>query len=227
MAKAYPRKRMSDFLSAKQTNAYLEALSSDTGISVSQLLTVNKGNSASFDQGTWAHAEVAVKFAAWLSPEFEVWAMRTLVQVIQQDAKLETEPAAPALPAVSTEERIGILTNSLEKLGLLSSVRHMQLARDRVANLMGEEQAALPDVKWRGVVEIAESLGYDACKIKRYSSQLGKMVAAWHRTEIGDEPTTEDRIVNGRMCSLKVYRPSEELETMISAYLNSKGLEAA
>lgn len=66
MVKAFPNKRMSDFLSSKSTIAYLEALSRLMGIPVSQLILVLKGNSRGFEQGTWAHPKVAAHFAKWL-----------------------------------------------------------------------------------------------------------------------------------------------------------------
>jgi hypothetical protein len=60
-------KQIEDWIRLKATSPYLDALSSMTGIPVIDLLIVGKGN-----QPTWAHPKVAIKFAAWCSPEFEV-----------------------------------------------------------------------------------------------------------------------------------------------------------
>jgi hypothetical protein len=80
MAKTHGKK-INHFLALNQTKDYLEALSADTGIPASELLVVQKGGVPEL-QGTWAHPDVSIKFAAWLSPQLEVWAMRTLRQVI-------------------------------------------------------------------------------------------------------------------------------------------------
>ncbi|NER92254.1 KilA-N domain-containing protein [Moorena sp. SIO3A2] len=42
-----------------------------------------KNNVPNAVRGVWCHPELAIKCAAWISPEFEVWAMRTLRQVIE------------------------------------------------------------------------------------------------------------------------------------------------
>ena len=66
MAKA-SGKKLNDWIRSDSASAYLEALSSMAGIPVANLLIVGKGN-----QPTWAHPKVAIKFAAWCSPQFEV-----------------------------------------------------------------------------------------------------------------------------------------------------------
>lgn len=66
MAKA-SGKLVKDWVRLDSTTAYLEALSSMAGIPLTNLLVVGKGN-----QPTWAHPKVAIKFAAWCSPQFEV-----------------------------------------------------------------------------------------------------------------------------------------------------------
>lgn len=54
------------------TQAFLGALASDIGITISQLVVSQRGNSKAFTQGTWVHPHVAIHLAQWLSPEFAV-----------------------------------------------------------------------------------------------------------------------------------------------------------
>jgi hypothetical protein len=66
-------KKVNHWLDTNNSKAYIEAVSSETGIPVLQLLISLKGNSRNFEQGTWAHPLIAIAFAQWLSPEFQVW----------------------------------------------------------------------------------------------------------------------------------------------------------
>ena len=64
-------KRFFDYSRLNTTSAYLEALSSETGIPASELIQTIKGGQPEF-QGTWIHPQVAIHLAQWLSPEFAV-----------------------------------------------------------------------------------------------------------------------------------------------------------
>jgi phage anti-repressor protein len=133
----------------------------------------------------------------------------------------------PALPSYAQE--IHILTDALRILKLEDSPRHLQLVRDKFSNLLdeGTQTLAIAPVRWFGVVEIAEQLGYDPYAISKLSSGLGRVVASWYRSKAGCEPRTEERIINGRMCEPKVYQRSDELDSTISSYLENKGLKSA
>lgn len=69
MAKPFG-KRCNDFLSTKQTKELISSLSAKTGISATDLVTVNQGGN---NQGTWMHEDLALVFAQWLSPDFYLW----------------------------------------------------------------------------------------------------------------------------------------------------------
>ena len=77
MIKAFPSKRMNDFLRLNQTNDFVLLLESKTGIPV---LTVNHGGR---NQGTWMHEKLALKFAAWLSTEFELWVYDRIEELLK------------------------------------------------------------------------------------------------------------------------------------------------
>lgn len=67
MARPFPMKRLNSFSTNKQTLDFAMLLQSKTGIPV---LTTKHGGK---NNGTWMHQKLALKFAAWLSPEFELW----------------------------------------------------------------------------------------------------------------------------------------------------------
>jgi len=83
MAKA-AGKLVGHYLELDSTKNYLDALSTDIGIPILSLVKVFKGGSGK--QGTWAHPEVAIDFAAWCNVSFKIWANRTLRGVIEGKA---------------------------------------------------------------------------------------------------------------------------------------------
>lgn len=60
-----------DYKRLGRTQSFLEALSADMGIPISDLIQEVKGGAPSL-QGTWIHPKVAINLGMWLSPEFEV-----------------------------------------------------------------------------------------------------------------------------------------------------------
>jgi hypothetical protein len=78
MAKIFPNKRMNDFLSNDDTKLFiLECLKSGN----SRYLNVEKEQdlvNSKQKSGTWMHRILALKFAAWLDPAFELWVYVTI-----------------------------------------------------------------------------------------------------------------------------------------------------
>ncbi len=71
MAKLFRSKTPTDFLRLQQTKAFIEVFKSQDGNShLGKIINVIHGGSRN---GTWIHEKLALKFAAWLSPEFELW----------------------------------------------------------------------------------------------------------------------------------------------------------
>ena len=68
-------KLIGDYLRNKTTIAFLEALSSDMGIPISELIQIQKGGTPEL-QGTWVHFDVAINLAQWASPDFAVQVVR-------------------------------------------------------------------------------------------------------------------------------------------------------
>jgi hypothetical protein len=76
MAKPFKGKLVADFLRLKQTKEYILALESRYGDSHNggnkEVLRVVQGGTPEL-QGTWMDELLALKFASWLSPHFEIW----------------------------------------------------------------------------------------------------------------------------------------------------------
>lgn len=90
MAKIFAR-RTKDFLKTKETKSFLQV--AERALNGAQL-TLDKGQN-----GIYFHRILALKFAAWLHPEFEFWVYSTIDQIVfgnykkHWDAHAEQEAA--------------------------------------------------------------------------------------------------------------------------------------
>jgi hypothetical protein len=77
MLKAFPEKKMNNFLRTKQTKDFIDVLQNNTLKSVIQVKTGNTG-------GTWMNKLLAYKFAAWLDPKFELFVYFTFDRFMKE-----------------------------------------------------------------------------------------------------------------------------------------------
>jgi len=80
MIKAFPKKNMGNFLRNAQTKSFIKALQNRYANSHHDILTTKQGGK---NQGTWMHRKLALKFAAWLSPEFELWVYDKIDEILR------------------------------------------------------------------------------------------------------------------------------------------------
>lgn len=114
---AAARKRFNDYSALGSTGAFLEALSSDTRISVSQLVVSKRGNSKAFTQGTWVHPQVAIHLAQWLSPEFAVQVSRWVFQWVNNLTKeAPTDPVAQRTASI-----VAYVINNLNRVEAMAA----------------------------------------------------------------------------------------------------------
>lgn len=83
MIRAFPGKRMNDFLRLKGTKEFVSLLESKTGIPVT---VVKQGGS---EQGTWMNKVLAYDFAAWLDPEFRLFVYQVFDNAIRERIKTQ------------------------------------------------------------------------------------------------------------------------------------------
>lgn len=80
MAKPFG-KLVGDWLRLKSTNEFINALSTDMQIPISELIQAVKGGAG--EQGTWLHEDAAIEFARWLSPAFAIWCNKRIKELMQ------------------------------------------------------------------------------------------------------------------------------------------------
>lgn len=144
MAKA-TGKKVAHYFELKSTNAYLEGLSTDIGITISALVETTKGGDQLTDQGTWAHPEIAIDFAKWWSVPFRIWANRTLRHVIEEQSVSAPEPMQLPPADVRIRDYANAMQYLEEKLGIdLQNPRMQQQYQDVINNIVLDGQKQLP-----------------------------------------------------------------------------------
>lgn len=106
-------KRVNNFLQNKQTEEYIAILeeryaNSHIGYE-REVLRVIKGGNPEL-QGTWMDEKLALKFAAWLSPRFELWVYDRIFELLTT-GKTELEAVKPSTSIVKS---IRLIADQLE-----------------------------------------------------------------------------------------------------------------
>ena len=81
MAKVFDR-RIDFFLKTDHAKAFIEVLEFTPFGGNSEPLTKEEIIKTSHKTGTWMHRTLALKFAAWLDPKFEVWVYSRIDEII-------------------------------------------------------------------------------------------------------------------------------------------------
>ncbi len=63
-------KQFNDWFRLNSTKQLINEAESETGIPVSQLIDIKKGNTNKYNQGTWIHPDLAIQLAQWISSKF-------------------------------------------------------------------------------------------------------------------------------------------------------------
>jgi hypothetical protein len=93
-------KKINDYTRLETTEAFIDALSLETGIPASKLFQQIKGRGDRVQQGTWVHPLVAVNLAQWLSPQFAVWCSKLIYSKVLENARLSPEQQGAIQKAV-------------------------------------------------------------------------------------------------------------------------------
>ncbi len=78
-------KRPGDFLAIGPTKEFLAALAEEFNSLPAALVVKVEGKNG----GTWAHRRIAIKCAAWLNSDFEVWMIRMTGNILMGQAVLQ------------------------------------------------------------------------------------------------------------------------------------------
>lgn len=86
MIKNFPEKKMNNFLRQKQTKEFINVLKEKYS-KLDTLKGVTVVKQGGTEQGTWMNRILALKFAAWLSPKFELWVFEIFDKHLQEKLK--------------------------------------------------------------------------------------------------------------------------------------------
>lgn len=117
MIMSFPDKRINNFLRLKTTKEYILLLEARYGNSryansrngnKREVLRVVQGGTPAL-QGTWMDEILALKFAAWLSPKFDLWVYDRIYELLTK-GKVEIKQT----PASNVIESIRLIADQLE-----------------------------------------------------------------------------------------------------------------
>jgi KilA-N domain len=98
-----------DFLRTESTKNFISELSGKENLPIQKIFKVVEGGK---HQGTWMHRKLALKFAGWLSPKFELWVYDVIEEILFGDAKtLRTN-----------NDELRIITNRMKEIDQTASV---------------------------------------------------------------------------------------------------------
>lgn len=118
MARRFDGKFVADFLRLKRTKEYIALLQKRYGNSHiapnhAVLRVVRGGDASEGLQGTWMDEKLALKFASWLSPEFELWVFDRIYELLLT-GKTEIKEHRPADGVIKS---IRLIADQLEIQG--------------------------------------------------------------------------------------------------------------
>lgn len=112
MAKGF-NKCPNDWLRTQAAHEYIQAVSDETNICVSELVITRKGGGAiQTTQGTWMHKDVAMEFARWLAPVFGLWCNRRIEELLLT-GKAELSNYKMPVPTKDVVKDDSITTNAM------------------------------------------------------------------------------------------------------------------
>ncbi len=215
MAKPFG-KMPAHFLSNTQTKEFIVALEESFTIGIPIVVVQNGG----INPGTWAHQKLALKFAAWLHPKFELWVYDRIEELMRQGyTKLDTinrkELALMLLQAEEDREK-------MEK--------ELQIKQARLELQDAEIRKATPKVEYYNEVlqsdsliatnVIAKELGMTAIALNQFLKKKGVIYKSNHVW------VTYSKYQNMGFTGTKtyVYKDSTGAEkTQIQTYWTEKG----
>lgn len=124
------------FLSNEQTKSYIQVLKESLTIGIPIVTTV-EGKYG----GTWAHQKLALKFAAWLNPRFELWIFDRIEELLRH--------GYTKLDSIGRKELALMLLQAEEE-----KEKAMQIAMEQERELKSQA----PKVKYHDAVLQSESL---------------------------------------------------------------------
>lgn len=129
MAKPFGAK-VNEFMSNAQTKSFINACLKSGN---SRFISVQSKDDLYYSQkksGTWMHRILALKFAAWLDPDFELWVYHTIDQIVFATARQieETNQERARIKTKMDTLRLELLSNDQFRQYELLQVQDRQYA---------------------------------------------------------------------------------------------------
>jgi KilA-N domain len=103
-------KRVGDYLDLSSTKSYVAALSTRLNKLPGNLVVKKEGRGG----GTFAHPEIAIDCAQWVSMECKLWANQTLCRYVEADTTLIGDVAERSTDAVGLNREMGRVRDRLK-----------------------------------------------------------------------------------------------------------------
>ena len=145
---------------------------------------------------------------------FRKWVTGTVLPEIRRTGSFNAKPQ-PQTEALELAAKVStVVADAYERVAKYNP-RIAQMIADHAANQLLLPTTTHSTPVLRGVVEIAESLGYKVDISTRI--KLGKYVA-----KVLGTAQTEERLCNGRLTPIKVYEDTPEVRDLITDYLTAQ-----
>ena len=152
----------------------LEQQLSDTEISVSVVQSIKGG----INQGTFAHELLAVSYAGWISPKFQLMVNQVFLDYKKGELKNIQKPFKSYLPEYRQAKAIELSVRALDKmfsnLPHLSEQSRQAIYAETINPIAGKNVIPLPKLenKTFSASEVGELLGVSSNKIGRIANEL-------------------------------------------------------
>jgi len=185
------------FFENKETQEYLEVLSNLTQIPVNILRPSTKGRNG----GTYLHPKVAIRFARWLSVEFEVWCDLMIDNILK--GNIQTSVVVPTQEAIDVNAVVAPFKARIMELeGEVQRLQESGLADGEVPK------------GWMSQWNFLEDQGHQIPFIRAASADFGTLCSSEHKKMHLAVVTIKGR-VGSREKDTSYYQP----DALKAAYL--------
>jgi phage antirepressor YoqD-like protein len=189
MAKPFG-KRPAKWLELPSTKDFLSSLSEVRKSDITHLVKTARGNSSSFQQGTWFHEDVALEFARWLSPQFAIWCNDRIKELMKYgvtatpqtiDSVLADPDNAIRLLTALKEERKALKAANKQIAVLEDQKKVYHSENQRLLKLKDKQDKIM--LEQAPLVEYAQNVldSYDTFTSTQIAKELGMSAQALHK----------------------------------------------
>ncbi|MCX8583446.1 MULTISPECIES: KilA-N domain-containing protein [unclassified Gilliamella] len=167
-------KRPKAWLATKSTQELIEELRQNSAFG-QEIITVTKGGT---HQGTFAHELLAVSYAGWISPKFQLMANQVFLDYKKGELKNIQKPFKSYLPEYRQAKAMELSVRALDKmfsnLPHLSEQSKQAIYADTINPIAGKNVIPLPKLenKTFSASEVGHLLDVSSNKIGRIANKL-------------------------------------------------------